>query len=120
MPALLHYPPRRWFPKRDPFELLQKNPALLNQIEEADQEADPTYGELWEMLYVQTWGLVLPGLCSHMFMCAMGWGTGVETGTGRACQVVALRGARFCGWSLSLAYYAGVCEGDVCCGKAWG
>eukprot|EP00983_Pelagomonas_calceolata_P092770 1157706-Pelagomonas_calceolata.AAC.10 len=33
-----------WFNK-DPFELLQQNPNLLNDIEEATLEADPTYGE---------------------------------------------------------------------------
>uniref|UniRef100_A0A6S8P9P5 Uncharacterized protein n=1 Tax=Dunaliella tertiolecta TaxID=3047 RepID=A0A6S8P9P5_DUNTE len=35
---------KRWFNK-DPFELLQQNPNLLNDIEEATLEADPTYGE---------------------------------------------------------------------------
>eukprot|EP00775_Hariotina_reticulata_P001517 gene1517-1853_t len=36
----------RWFPNRDPFEMLQKNPQMLVNIEEADLEADPLYGEI--------------------------------------------------------------------------
>ncbi|WIA41508.1 hypothetical protein OEZ86_008879 [Tetradesmus obliquus] len=34
----------RWFPNQDPFALLQSNPTLLVNIEEADLEADPLYG----------------------------------------------------------------------------
>lgn len=41
--------PCRWFNK-DPFELLQQNPNLLNDIEEATLPADPTYGEPQERL----------------------------------------------------------------------
>ena len=36
---------KRWFPAQDPFQLLQTNPALLNNVEEADVDADPLYGE---------------------------------------------------------------------------
>jgi hypothetical protein len=36
----------RWFPNQDPFEMLQKNPKMLVNIEEADLEADPLYGEI--------------------------------------------------------------------------
>eukprot|EP00878_Enallax_costatus_P016732 GHUV01017557.1.p1 GENE.GHUV01017557.1~~GHUV01017557.1.p1 ORF type:complete len:132 (+),score=22.89 GHUV01017557.1:422-817(+) len=36
----------RWFPNQDPFETLQKNPTMLVNIEEADLEADPLYGEI--------------------------------------------------------------------------
>ncbi len=35
----------RWFPNQEPVSLLEKNPALLMNIEEADLEADPLYGE---------------------------------------------------------------------------
>lgn len=34
-----------WFPTQDAFELLQKSPGILNNIEEADNAPDPTYGE---------------------------------------------------------------------------
>jgi len=37
---------QRWFPLQEPFELLQKNPGLLNNIEEGDLAPDPTYGEI--------------------------------------------------------------------------
>lgn len=52
--ALKHCPPcspNSWFPKEDPFQLLQKNPSMLLNIEEADLPADPTYGEFmgWAM-----------------------------------------------------------------------
>lgn len=36
----------RWFPNQDPFDVLQKNPTMLVNIEEADLEADPLYGEI--------------------------------------------------------------------------
>ncbi|KAF6258619.1 hypothetical protein COO60DRAFT_1626394 [Scenedesmus sp. NREL 46B-D3] len=34
---------QRWFPNQDPYEVLQKNPTMLVNIEEADLEADPLY-----------------------------------------------------------------------------
>eukprot|EP00879_Flechtneria_rotunda_P006473 GHRR01006802.1.p1 GENE.GHRR01006802.1~~GHRR01006802.1.p1 ORF type:complete len:132 (+),score=38.16 GHRR01006802.1:867-1262(+) len=36
----------RWFPNQDPYEMLQKNPTMLMNIEEADLDADPLYGEI--------------------------------------------------------------------------
>lgn len=36
----------RWFPNQDPYDVLQKNPTMLVNIEEADLEADPLYGEI--------------------------------------------------------------------------
>jgi hypothetical protein len=36
---------KRWFPTHDVYDLLQKNPTILYQIEEADLDPDPTYGE---------------------------------------------------------------------------
>jgi hypothetical protein len=37
---------KKWFPNQDTLEMLQKNPKLLINIEEADLEADPLYGEI--------------------------------------------------------------------------
>lgn len=35
-----------WFPDQSPLVMLANNPKLLLNIEEADLDADPTYGEL--------------------------------------------------------------------------
>ena len=35
----------RWYNTQDPLPLLAKNPKLLLNVEEADLEADPLYGE---------------------------------------------------------------------------
>ncbi len=37
---------RTWFPSSNPLQMLQENPTMLLNIEEADLDADPLYGEL--------------------------------------------------------------------------